>query len=766
MIKTRQKGPGLLKLLAASMFLMLVSSCNIYRYVPPKDHLFAGSKIIFDTRQKNEKDIKAVLLAKTWPVPNKRFIGIPFSLISYSISKPPTGKGVNYWLHEKIGAPPVLLSQANPADMRRRMVSQMKDLGYLNAEVRDSVMVHKRKGYISFRIHPGIRYTIDTLIYLADSSELSKAIATASVRTFLKRGEPFTLDIVTAERERIDLELRNEGYFYFTPDFLVLAADTNHVNRVYTSIVVKPGIPDAARYKYTINNFTIYSDYSSDRDSILHTFPALQDEGFKHVDPAIRYKPVLFRENIVMKEGDLYKYKDYRTTIQRMVNLNNFKFINSAFTPADSTGKPSLDASLFLTPYTRRSLQAEIGAYTKSNNYAGTEIKLKTTNRNLLHTGDYIEVNVSAGFEFLVRNKGNKYYTNQNLAGSVNFYTPHFYLPFRIGRNDSEFIPKNKISASAEYLRKPTLYTMRSLRLSYGYIWKSGSHWEHSFDPLVINLVNPTNITPAYDSTLAADPTLAKSFEKQFIVGGEYTLNYNDLNTGSSFIHFYNSFAVNLSGNLLSLFYRNSANTEVQNNFFGVPYAQYTMASNDFRVYIKPGQKSTWINRLFFGYGYAYGNSDIMPYIKQFFTGGSNSLRAFRNGTLGPGSYTDSLIKTQAVQAGEVKFEYNSEFRYKLMKYLSPAVFTDVGNIWYRTEQPDMPGSGFSRNWTKELAVDAGIGLRIDASIIVFRLDLAMPLRIPSLPDGQRWVINDINVGSKQWRRENLVLNIAFGYPF
>ncbi len=766
MIKTRQKGSGFVKLFAASILLMLVSSCNIYRYVPPDDHLFAGSKIKFDKRPKNESEIKTVLLSKIWPIPNKRIIGIPFSLISYSISKPRTGKGINNLLHNKIGSPPVLLSQANPADMRRRMVSQLKDLGYLKAEVRDSILIHKRKGFIEFRIATGMMYTIDSLIYLADSSKLSKAIAVSTAQTLLKRGEPFTLELVKTERERIDLELRNVGYFYFVPDFLVLAADTNHNNRVYVSIVVKPDVPDAARKAYTINNFTIYSDYSSDQDSILRTLPARQDEGFKHVDPLIRFKPVLFRENIAMKEGDLYRYNNYRTTVQRLVNLNNFKFINSSFTPVDSTGKPSLDASIFLTPYTRRSLQAEIGAYSKSNNYAGSEIELKTTNRNLLHTGDHFELNVSAGFEFMVRNKGNKYFSNRNLASSVNFYTPHFYLPFRTRRNDSEFIPLNKISASAEYLRKPKLYTMRSLRLSYGYVWKSGRYFDHSFDPLVINLVNPTNITSEYYSTLAADPTLAKSFEKQFIVGGEYTLNFNNLNSGSTLIRFYNSFAINVSGNLLSLFYMKSAGNESQNNLFGIPYAQYLMSSNDFRVYVKPDKRNTWVNRLFVGYGYAYGNSEIMPYIKQFFIGGSNSLRAFRNGTLGPGSYTDSLIRTQAVQAGEIKFECNTEYRYKLMKYLSPAVFADAGNIWYRNTQPNMPGSGFSRNWFKELAVDAGVGLRIDASILVFRLDIAIPLRIPSLPDGQRWVAKDINVGDKQWRKDNIVWNIAFGYPF
>lgn len=765
-MKLMQKGTHYLKLLAASILLMLVSSCNINRYVPEKDYLFTGSKITFDTKITNEKEIKSALLSKTWPVPNKKILTIPFQLISYSISKPTTRKGLNHFLHDNFGEPPVLLSQASPADMRRRMVAQMHDMGFLNAMVYDSVMIKKRKAYINFRIVPSVQYTIDTLIFPSDSSNLSKAVAATSERTLIKRGVPFTIERIKAERERIDLELRNNGYFFFIPDFLALAADTNHINHVRTSIVVKPDLPDEARNTYTINNFIIYSNYSSDRDSILHEIPFRQDDGFKHVDTLPRFKPVLFRQNILMKEGDLYSYINQKTTVQRMVNLNNFKFINTTFTPVDSAKTPALDVELFLTPYTRRSLQAEIGAYSKSNNFAGTEIKLKLTNRNLFHKGDHIDLDLSAGYERLVKSKDNEYYSNQNYAGSINFYRPVFYLPFKIRRIESEYIPKNKISASAEYLRKPKLYTMRSVRLSFGYLWKTGENWEHIFDPLVVNLVNPTNITAEYDSTLANDPNLAKSFEKQFIVGGEYTLNYSSSNTKSSIFRLYNSTSIGLSGNLLSLFVKPASVSGDQEAFFGVPYAQYLLASNDFRVYMKLTERLTWVNRVFFGYGYSYANSQIMPYIKQFFIGGSNSMRAFRNGTLGPGSYSDSLITSQAVQAGEIKFEYNSELRFKVMKYIYTAVFTDVGNIWYRLEQPDAPGSGFSRNWHKELAVDAGIGLRIDANIMVIRLDLAIPLRIPSLPDDQRWVIDDINIGSKPWRKDNIVLNIAFGYPF
>jgi outer membrane protein assembly factor BamA len=760
------KEPRFIKLLIVSVLLMLVSSCNIYRYVPEKDYLFVGSKISFDQKYKDASEIKSSLLSRTWPVPNSKTLFIPVSLVSYSISKPTGKKGLNHLLHNKIGEPPVLLSQANPAAMRRRMVAQLHDMGFLNARVQDSVIIDKKKAHINFRVMPGVRYTIDTVIFPSDSSKLSKAIAATSELTFLKRGTPFSVERVKAERERIDLELRNNGYFYFTPDFLALAADTNHINHVYTSLVVKPDVPSEAKSTYNINNFIIYSNYSSDRDSILHKIPFRQEDGFKHVDTLPRFKPVLFRQNILMKEGDLYSYKSHRTTVQRMVNLNNFKFINTTFTPVDSAKTPALDVELFLTPYTRRSLQAEIGAYSKSNNFAGTELKLKLTNRNLFHKGDHIDLELSTGYERLVKSKDNEYYSNQNYAGSVNFYRPVFYLPFKIRRIDSDYIPKNKISAGAEYLRKPKLYTERSVRFSFGYLWKSSDNWEHLFDPIVVNLVNPTNITPEYDSTLAADPNLAKSFEKQFIVGGEYTLNYSNNTSKSTVFRFYNSTSIGLSGNMLSLFVKPASSTGDQEAFLGIPYAQYLLASNDFRVYMKLTERINWVNRVFFGYGYSYSNSEIMPYIKQFFIGGSNSLRAFRNGTLGPGSYSDSLITSQAVQAGEVKFEYNSELRLKLTKYIYTAAFTDVGNIWYRNEQPDAPGSGFSRNWHKELAVDAGIGLRIDANIMVIRLDVAIPLRIPSLPLEQRWVIDNIDIGSKQWRKNNVVLNIAFGYPF
>lgn len=174
-------------------------------------------------------------------------------------------------------------------------------------------------------------------------------------------------------------------------------------------------------------------------------------------------------------------------------------------------------------------------------------------------------------------------------------------------------------------------------------------------------------------------------------------------------------------------------------------------------------------SRLIVGAGFAYGNSNALPTSKQFVVGGTNSIRAFRARTLGPGSYvipppTNNNFTPD--QSADLKLEFNTEYRAKLFSIVRGAVFLDAGNIWLLHADPNKPGAEISKDFMKELAVGAGAGLRFDLSFLILRTDLAIPLRNPSLPDGQRWVIDDINFGSSSWRKDNLILNIAIGYPF
>ena len=70
----------------------------------------------------------------------------------------------------------------------------------------------------------------------------------------------------------------------------------------------------------------------------------------------------------------------------------------------------------------------------------------------------------------------------------------------------------------------------------------------------------------------------------------------------------------------------------------------------------------------------------------------------------------------------------------------------------------------------KQVAVGIGAGLRFDINILVLRLDVSFPVRIPynspANPTGSGWVWDQIDFGSKDWRRNNIVYNLAIGYPF
>ena len=172
--------------------------------------------------------------------------------------------------------------------------------------------------------------------------------------------------------------------------------------------------------------------------------------------------------------------------------------------------------------------------------------------------------------------------------------------------------------------------------------------------------------------------------------------------------------------------------------------------------------------RVYAGIAKPYGNSDILPYTKQFFSGGPNSIRAFHINTVGPGSVNQENDTTGFLQlGGDVKLEMNAEYRFTIISFLKGAVFADAGNVWLLKSNPANTGSPFTfPGFMNEIAVGAGFGLRFDISFFVIRFDLAIPLRKPWIEENNGWVVNQIDFGDSSWRSDNLILNIAIGYPF
>ncbi|HEY0274316.1 MAG TPA: BamA/TamA family outer membrane protein, partial [Chitinophaga sp.] len=487
-------------------------------------------------------------------------------------------------------------------------------------------------------------------------------------------------------------------------------------------------------------------------------------KNFRISDPKKEFKPIVFDRIMMLEPDSLYRLRKHDATLQRLVSLGTFKFIKAQFRPY-SRDSSLLNATFFLTPYPKHSLQFELRGTSKSNNFVGSEIAVSTKNRNWLHSATLLELNLSGGFE--VQNGGQNIGKNSyTLKGELAATFPRFITPFRLNPV-TPFVPRTRISAAYELWSQQDLYKLNSFNLQAQYIWKQSRYVSHTLSPISITFVLPTDTTAAYDSIIHYDPSQRAALEKQFILGSNYTFTYNNQNDKR--VHgFYFSANADIAGNLAGLFLKKNQG-DTAKAILGVPIAQYVRFQVDGRYYWRLSRNVTWVNRVFAGYGLPYGNSRQLPFIKQYFTGGSNSLRAFRARTLGPGSYRlpDSISRYIANESGDIKLELNSELRMHLVSILNAALFVDAGNIWNQKYIPDQPGSEFHlSNVPAQTAVGAGVGLRVDASIVVVRLDLGIPLRKPWLDPGQRWVFNQIDFGDGAWRKENMVLNIAIGYPF
>jgi hemolysin activation/secretion protein len=306
-------------------------------------------------------------------------------------------------------------------------------------------------------------------------------------------------------------------------------------------------------------------------------------------------------------------------------------------------------------------------------------------------------------------------------------------------------------------------------------------------NPISITYVRPAINEAKRDSLYRVIPGIRNTLQKQFIIGSNYTFTYsNQMEEFRRNNIFFNG-NIQTGGNLWGLFVPKDANGD--RSIFSTPLTQFVRLETDLRDYFKVTRNVIWANRLNLGYGYSYGNSTSLPYVRQFFAGGSNDIRAFPARSLGPGTFKDTSAYVD--QSGDIKIMLNTELRFKIVSILYGAVFVDAGNVWLRKEDmgtpaipavpaspgvpgkdavpavAGRPGSGFKFSQAlNQMAVGTGFGLRVDAKIFVIRLDVAFPLRDPYLPDGQRWVIDQIAFGDKQWRKDNIVYNIGIGYPF
>lgn len=770
----------------ASGMTVAVISCSNTKFLKDGQMLYTGAevKIENDSLSKKEKsELQSALEESLTPKPNSTFLGLRPKLYAYNTTKEPKKeKGIKYWLKYKFGEEPVLLGDVDREFNKDIIVNYSENKGYFNAKAKYDTVSKNKKAQVIYILNPGARYLISNVNFPKDSTLINSEIQNLKEKTLLKAGNPFDLDVIKNERQRIDNELKDKGFYYFSPDNIIVQADSTVTKDPKVELIVKlkDNTPKLATEQFTIDKVVVFPNYNlRDAKKGKYNIPMNPDslKGYEYnniyvVDPDKKFKPRIFDRALYFNQGDIYNRKDHNLSLNRLISLGVFKFVKNEFVVSDSLNH-KFDAYYVLTPRELQSLRLEALGRTNSANYAGSELNLNWTQRNFFRGAEQFKASVYGAFD--VQMGGPADAENIFRAGTnVQLSIPRIVAPFRFN-SSSAFVPRTNVKLGYEFQNRTTLYSLNTFNASFGYQWKENVRKEHELNIFDVSLIRPANVTAKFDSISDGNAYQQRIVDKQLIFGPTYSYTYSTTMLPRKNTFYYKGM-LDLAGNITGLVTGANAKEGKEKTIFGIPFSQYAKIENDVRFYHKFNEKTSFASRLIAGVAIPYGNSEHIPFSRQFFVGGSNSIRAFRARTLGPGSYDprpdQEKNRFMFDQSGDVKLEFNAEYRANLYKFLNVAAFVDAGNIWLINDDIDdkgvntRPGGKFSKDFLTEIAVGAGVGLRLDFSILVLRLDLAMPLRVPYYEKGDRWTFDRINFGDSSWRKDNLILNIAIGYPF
>lgn len=758
------------QLILYGFIIIIAASCSNTKNLAPGQNLFIGSKEKIKSEDKMTSSDRNALEDEMHdlvrPKPNSSLLGVRFKLTIYNMVKEPKKKkGLMYWLKYKVGEPPVIASNSVLEKNRQVIQNHFDNRGYFRDSVVMDTSIKDKKLTVTYTALLDTQYTMRRITYPNDSTMLSKAIQKRAVvkkKRLLKRGNPYDLDVIKDERTRIDSRLKEGGYYYFSPDYLIADVDSTVGNhKVDITMRVKPETPPNARVPYRIKDVYVFADYDINTDTSIRHGKKFQ--GYTIIDPQNKFKPQVFSRTLVFKPGELYNRRDHNLSLNRLITLGVYKFVKVRFEPADSARK--LNAFYYLTPTNSKSIRFQVSALTKTNNATGTELSVGWRHRNIFRGAELLTLSANAGFEKQI-SAGIRVNT-LTYGVEANLFVPRIIAPIKFNTSNA-FVPQTKFSLGYSFFNRTTEYLLNSFSFGYGYVWKDNIKNQHELTLFNINLVQPKNITEDFQKKIDTNKTLARSIEKQFIIGTIYNFNYNTLaRPNARRNNFYFNGNVDVSGNLFGLITGADIKKGDTATLFGQPFTQYVRFETDLRYYRRLGNQYRSFNmRLNSGIGISYGNNYTMPFIKEFFAGGVSDLRGFRARTLGPGSYYAGNPRDTFIydQPGDIKILLMAEYRAKLFSIIRYALFADAGNIWTLRTDTDRPGSKFTGKFLNDFAMDVGAGLRVDISLLVLRLDIAFPLRLPYLPPGEKW--SEFNFGSSEWRKNNIVWNLAIGYPF
>ena len=652
--------------------------------------------------------------------------------------------------------------------LSRNAASQMElyvnTKGYFNAEVDYRVKTSGKKARVIYEIDEGNPHRIDSVLYTTNDSTIRNFIIANLKDSHLEKGQIYDQQHLTQERERIEELLQNYGYFDFSRQYLNYKVyDTLPENKLIIEMTVSNPAGKRNHQLFKIDSVIFITDaglYGGQSKRTSSTYKGINYQYFED-----KYSKKILDRRLFIYPDSLYSKQNTFDTQRQLANLDIFKFININY---DSSGGKFI-ANIYTSPLKKFQTSNEVGINV-TQGLPGPFYNVSFKNRNLFGGLEILELNGRIGVEGVASaSDATEVYRSTEAGGNLSLTFPQFLLPLgdKLKNRLGDMNPKTRVLAGTSFTNRPE-YLRTTFNSSVMYSWVTKRNTLFNFTLSDLNLIYSDNLSPEFSKRLdefeEAGNNLKNSFEPSFVNSMIFQAIFNSNEYGFS----------SEKASFLKLYLENGGTSLFSTKFLenqGLEFYRFIKFFVDYRKYVPLPEDNTFAFRINFGVAKPYGENKILPYEKYFFAGGSNGIRAWRPRRLGPGSYTalDSLgnIDDRFEQQAEMIIETSFEIRRKLIGFLDGAVFLDAGNVWTLQEDQLRPGAEFDpETFYREIAVGSGIGLRLNFSFLIVRLDAGLKIYDPARPVGNRFILSHGFNDSPYDQTENMILNLGIGYPF
>ena len=758
--------------------ILILAACNTTKNIPPGQYLLDDIEIKHDTKNATSdlEDFVRQIPNTSIPLLGKVRLGI------YNIAGQDSS-----WINRTIrnlGQAPVIYSPSLTMQSKNQLVRQLQNQGYLDATGDTLLQVNSdsNKIKVTYQLHGGIPYKIRNYTYAFSDTTIARIMTRVPSSRLVAEGDYFDRDMLEEERLRVNEIMRNVGYYDFSKEFVYFKADTtlnSHQVDLFMDVYPKPDSLPYRRYK--INDITVISgirsnDFSASLDGRINSnqwFFRRADTTEYNGIKIIRGRNNFLRNSAIarnnfLRKGAYYSDMVLNWTYQSYSRMGAVRQVNITThpSPQDST---LLDATIVLMPANAHWFRAGVDG-TNSAGDLGIAPSISYQHQNLFNGAEQLNIRLKGAYEFVPGSNENNImkenYYEYGIETSLTF--PMFLFPWlkKSWREQPMSSTKFSLGVTNQHRKQ---YTRQFFNLGVAYSWSSmRGRLQHTLDLMDANYIRMPWVSEEFDNEYLQNPSntlLRESYRDQLITRTAYSFT---LVNGRRPNPLYPSYAlrgsIEISGPLPRLITTISGAKKDelgQKKILGVAFAEYVKGSIEYSRTFHFSNRHSLAYRAGLGLAHPFGNSQVLPFERRFFSGGANSVRGWSTRSLGPGSYRrpDGATSDFVNQTGDMKLDLNIENRLKLTSMFEFAQFIDAGNIWTLKNYDTQPDGQFKfKNFYKEIAVSYGLGLRLDLNFLLLRLDAGARIWDPGAKS-KKFVLF-----RPRWY--NSALHFGIGYPF